>query len=98
MYSNYDRIFTLNHVWSFQGKRFTMDATRMYTSVARLVNHSRSPNIQWSPPIVVDLDGDSPPRIAAYALRDIMRGEEILFDYNVTDSKLTWLRSKDVSF
>jgi len=79
----------------FQGKRFTMDATRMYNSVARLVNHSRSPNIQWSPPIVVDLDGDSPPRIAAYALRDIMRGEEILFDYNVTDSKLTWLRSKD---
>ena len=37
------------------------------------------------------------PRVAAYALRDIYQGEEIVFDYGVRDAKIPWLRNREVS-
>ena len=73
----------------FQGKKLVMHATRKYQSIARLVNHSRIPNIKFHSPIVTDQDGDEPSaRLAAYAVWDIFLGEEILFDYAVKDRNI----------
>ncbi|XP_012943091.1 uncharacterized protein LOC101853192 [Aplysia californica] len=79
----------------FQDKRWSIDGTREFGSISRLLNHSRNPNIQFHPPIIVDLNGSQPPRIAAYALRDIYKGEEIVFDYGVHDKRLSWLKNKE---
>ena len=52
-----------------------IDATR--GSMARFVNHSCQPNCEMRKWIV-----DKKPRMALFALRDIMTGEELTYDYN----------------
>ena len=52
-----------------------IDATK--GSVARFVNHSCEPNCEMRKWIV-----DKKPRMALFALRDIMTGEELTYDYN----------------
>ena len=75
-----------------------IDATRNFDSYTRLLNHSRHPNIRFHSPIVVDFSGPPKPRIAAYALRDIKRGEEIVFDYGIKDRSIPWLKNRKVCF
>lgn len=52
-----------------------IDATK--GSMARFVNHSCRPNCEMRKWIV-----DKKPRMALFALRDIMTGEELTYDYN----------------
>ncbi|CAG5129272.1 unnamed protein product, partial [Candidula unifasciata] len=81
----------------FQGAKMAIDATRNFDSFARLLNHSREPNVRFHPPFVTDLKGGLP-RIASYALRDIFKGEEIVIDYGVRDGHITWLRNREIAF
>ncbi|XP_059149827.1 uncharacterized protein LOC131936781 [Physella acuta] len=82
----------------FRGRKLAVDATRRYDSITRLLNHSRQPNIKFHAPLLLDLSGNGLPRIAAYALRDIHRGEEIVFDYGVRDRDIPWLTSKQAGY
>ncbi|XP_059149854.1 uncharacterized protein LOC131936794 [Physella acuta] len=82
----------------FRRKKLAVDATRRYDSITRLLNHSRQPNIKFHAPLLLDLSGNGLPRIAAYALRDIHRGEEIVFDYGVRDRHIPWLTSKQAGY
>lgn len=82
----------------FNGTKMAIDATRNFGSYTRLLNHSRHPNIKFHSPIVVDLNGSQKPRIGAYALRDITRGEEIVFDYGVQDKAIPWLKNRQVGY
>ncbi|CAL1548526.1 unnamed protein product, partial [Lymnaea stagnalis] len=77
----------------YKGAKWAIDATRKFDSYTRLLNHSREPNIKFHSPILVELTGKGLPRLAAYALRDIHRGEEIVVDYGVTDKNLPWLKN-----
>ncbi|KAH9524618.1 hypothetical protein Btru_027359 [Bulinus truncatus] len=82
----------------YKGARMAIDATRHFDSYTRLLNHSRHPNIKFHTPIILDLSGNGKPRIGAYALRDIRKGEEIVFDYGVRDGDIPWLRNKKAGF
>lgn len=75
--------------------KLAVDATRKFDSYGRLVNHSRLPNIRFHKPLVIDLNTGLP-RIAAYALRDIKKGEEIVMDYGVRDGDIPWLKNSEV--
>ncbi|RUS77361.1 hypothetical protein EGW08_014875 [Elysia chlorotica] len=84
--------------FKFNGSSMAIDATRNFNSYTRLLNHSRHPNIRFHSPIVVDFSDPPKPRIAAYALRDIKRGEEIVFDYGVKDRSIPWLKNRKNGF
>uniref|UniRef100_A0A2C9KJN9 SET domain-containing protein n=1 Tax=Biomphalaria glabrata TaxID=6526 RepID=A0A2C9KJN9_BIOGL len=81
----------------FKGMKMAIDATRCFHSYTRLLNHSRHPNIRFHRPLIVDLKGGRP-RIGAYALRDISKGEEIVFDYGVRDGSIPWLRNRKAGY
>ena len=79
--------------FNFHSEEFAVDATSESLKMGRLINHSKKfPN---SAPKVLELrHGD--PRVIFEAIRDIKKGEEILYDYNerrkqVRDS-LEWLK------
>ncbi|GFO05236.1 histone-lysine N-methyltransferase [Plakobranchus ocellatus] len=85
--------------FQFRGEKMAIDATRKFESYTRLLNHSRHPNIKFHPaPIAVDFSDPPVPRIAAYALRDIKRGEEIVFDYGIKDRAIPWLKNRQNGF
>ena len=66
----------------FKGQRLAMDATRQYDTFSRLLNHSKCLNINLHPALVTDFESGIP-RLAAYALQDNQRGEEITMDYGI---------------
>ncbi|GFS28085.1 histone-lysine N-methyltransferase [Elysia marginata] len=94
--SNGEGCFILE--FRYNDKRMAIDATRNFNSYTRLLNHSREPNIKFHSPIVVDFTEPIKPRIAAYALRDIKRGEEIVFDYGVNDRSIPWLKNRKIGY
>lgn len=71
--------------------KLAVDATRKFDSHGRLVNDSKLPNICSHKPLVIDLNTWMP-RIAAYTLKDIEKGEEIIKDYR------TWLKNNESCF
>ena len=63
----------------YRSEEYAIDATSESSDLGRLINHSRK--YQNSVPKVWELSyGD--PRIIFEAVRDIKKGEEILYDYN----------------
>jgi histone-lysine N-methyltransferase SETD8 len=55
---------------------FSIDATAETTRLGRLVNHSRQGNLQTRTILVKNR-----PHLVLVARNDIMKGEEILYDY-----------------
>ncbi|XP_035826320.1 N-lysine methyltransferase KMT5A-A [Aplysia californica] len=86
--ANNEGSFILN--FRFMGKKMAIDATRRFDSFSRLLNHSIRPNIRFHPPLVTDVVSGVP-RIAAYALRDIHKGEELTMDYGIERGNMSWL-------
>ena len=58
---------------------YTVDAAQ-YGNVAHFVNHSCDPNIAVFNVWIDCLDPDLP-RLCVFALRDIIKGEQLTFDY-----------------
>lgn len=68
--------------FTYRKVRYCVDATRDDGSHGRLINHSRKrPNCK--PEVYVD--DDLIPHIVMIALRDIDKGEELLYDYGEDD-------------
>ena len=78
------------YFFSFQNKKFCIDATEEDNSLGRLVNHSVSGNMKSKL-----LNIDEKPVLVLYASREISTGEELLYDYGDRDRKtielLPWL-------
>lgn len=73
----------------FDDKNWVIDATaeRPAWGLGRLINHSRlRPNIK---PKIVAVDGI--PHVCFFALRNIPRGKELLYDYGDYKTELNWM-------
>ena len=80
-------IYYLTH----SGRTWCIDATAdtMDHGYGRLINHSRlHPNLSTRKIIV-----DKQPRLVFFALRDILRSEELLYDYGDRRSSLDWMNN-----
>ena len=76
-----------------QGKWMCFDATRRFGGIGRYLNHGKSQaNCKLHPPLFVREKW----RLAVMAKRDIMKGEELLWDYNAPAMGNKWLMSKSV--
>ena len=62
-----------------QDNPFTVDAAH-YGNVSHFINHSCDPNLAVFNVWIDCLDPDLP-RLALFALRDIVKGEQLTFDY-----------------
>ena len=67
-----------------------LDATRNYESWGRYINHSAKPNLKKHAPLFVDGKW----RVAFLALRDILKGEELSYDYGKQPNPPSWMRRK----
>jgi len=73
-------------------KPYCIDGTKKLKKKSRLINHSRkNPNVQ---PKVINFEGN--PRLIFVAKRDVLPGEEILYDYGDRNpnnvQELPWLK------
>ncbi|XP_048861681.1 uncharacterized protein LOC125729875 isoform X12 [Brienomyrus brachyistius] len=88
-YSEAKSVFLYDFQW--KGKNWCIDASQEDKSLGRLVNDEhRNPNCRMK---VVDVEGS--PHLCLFAVRDILSGEEI--NYNYGDSDWPWRRQVAVS-
>ncbi|XP_048854551.1 uncharacterized protein LOC125722437 isoform X1 [Brienomyrus brachyistius] len=88
-YSEAKSVFLYDFQW--KGKNWCIDASQEDKSLRRLVNDEhRNPNCRMK---VVDVEGS--PHLCLFAVRDILSGEEI--NYNYGDSDWPWRRQVAVS-
>ena len=77
----------------YKSEEYAIDATSESSDLGRLINHSRK--YHNSVPKVWELNNGDP-RVIFVALRDIQKGEEILYNYNETRKhvrdSLEWLK------
>lgn len=76
------------------GKWVCIDATRNYWCWARYINHAvpSNANIKMFKPLLIKGKW----RVGFVAIRDIRKGEELLYDYGVQPNPPTWLRRRVV--
>ena len=67
----------------------SVDATRTLGTFGRLVNHARSPNVEYWPQLLQVYPGQ-PPRMALYCHETIEPGDELLWDYGLLDGETPW--------
>ncbi|XP_067685887.1 N-lysine methyltransferase KMT5A-A-like [Haliotis asinina] len=80
---------------AYRNTRFWVDASAEDGSYARLINDEwRHPNLRSR---MIFVDGE--PHVSFFALRQILEGEEIHFDYGGSEDLLPWrnLNTSDVS-
>ena len=76
------------------GSFIAIDATRHFTSVGRLINHSNKGNCRPIGPLLVRGKW----RIALVSIKDIKSKEEVLYNYGDTTSKIPWLKKSNVHY
>jgi len=75
-------LFDLDYNLGADENKYTVDAA-MYGNVSHFINHCCDPNLAIFNVWIDCLDPDLP-RLCMFALRDIMKGEQITFDYKGT--------------
>lgn len=76
------------------GKWLCLDATRSITSWGRYINHGFSPgaNIRLMPPVKISDKW----RVGFISTRQIMEGEELLYEYGQQSNAPDWLKKTKV--
>ena len=65
-----------------------IDATKENSTVGRLVNHSRGPNLK--PFRLIQVSVGEPPRMGFFACEEIDKGDEVFWDYGLADGETPW--------
>jgi len=81
----------------YMEKACIIGATIKWDHACRLINHATNPNCQVHPPMATDLKIKAP-RLAIYALKNILKGEEITIDYGVRNKHIPWLNCSEGDF
>ena len=77
----------------WEGKSVAIDGTYTLGTWGRLVNHAKDPNLMPYPHLI-QVTPDEQPRMALCCHKRILEGEEVFWDYGVTESEVPWAAFK----
>ena len=88
---NGEESYIISSQYSVPGKgRLCWDATRILHQLGRYMNHTTNPNASLTAPVHVRGKW----RIGFVAMRDISRGDEVMWDYGVRGEEQGWEKSQ----
>ena len=77
---------------AYKGKQYTFDASTRIKDPGRYINHARrNYNLTIMPAVMIDTPPNQRLRIGFVAKKAIAKGDELFFNYGITDKEVPWL-------
>ena len=79
---------------SYKGKVYTFDAAPKINQQGRYINHARrNANLLLKRPVRIGTQTNGRLRIGLVAKCQILKGQELFFDYGIKDESIPWLKT-----